>query len=79
MVGILPKRLTATFAKPLGVVALPVPIDPGTFEEYMFFPSRSRLEPGAAWFRAQLRRAAHLATQENRLLSAQGAQETICL
>lgn len=55
LVAVIPRRLVEALAEPLGLEALAPPLDPGTFDEFMFHPSRAHVEPGSVWFRAQVR------------------------
>jgi DNA-binding transcriptional LysR family regulator len=44
-------RLVAALADPLGLVAVPPPLDPGSDEQFMFHPTRAQVDPGSAWLR----------------------------
>jgi DNA-binding transcriptional LysR family regulator len=52
LVAFVPKRLAESLAKPLSLVLLPPPIDPGEYQEYLFHPRRARQDPASIWLRS---------------------------
>jgi len=55
LVAIVPRRQAESLANALGLDILDPPIDPGTFEEYMFHPTRLQVDASSIWLRSQLR------------------------
>jgi DNA-binding transcriptional LysR family regulator len=51
LVAFVPRRLIAALTKPLGLSAVAPPLDPGIDEQYMFYPTRSQMDPGSIWLR----------------------------
>lgn len=51
LVAFVPGRLIGALARPLGLVLVPPPLDPGTDEQFMFHPTRAQLDPGSIWLR----------------------------
>ncbi|CCE06286.1 Transcriptional regulatory protein [Bradyrhizobium sp. STM 3843] len=51
LVAFVPRRLIAALAKPLSLVTVSPPLDPGVDEQYMFYPTRAQLDPGSIWLR----------------------------
>jgi DNA-binding transcriptional LysR family regulator len=51
LVAFVPGRLVAALADPLGLLAIPPPVDPGTDEQFMFHPTRAQVDPGSVWLR----------------------------
>ena len=51
LVAFVPKGLADALAKPLGLAILAAPVDPGTYEEFLFFPARSANDPASLWLR----------------------------
>ncbi|PTL75065.1 LysR family transcriptional regulator [Vitiosangium sp. GDMCC 1.1324] len=51
LVAFVPQRLIEAHAACLSLLAVPPPIDPGTFEEFMFRPTRAQMDPGSLWLR----------------------------
>ena len=49
LVAVLPERLIRTHSALLGVVATRLPLDAGTFEEYLLHPARTHTDPGCVW------------------------------
>lgn len=58
LIAVIPERLIRACARILDLDALPVPLDVGTFEEYLLHPARSHADPGCAWLRGILREIA---------------------
>jgi DNA-binding transcriptional LysR family regulator len=55
LVAIVPRRQAESLANAMGIDVLNPPIDPGTFEEYMFHPTRLQVDAGSVWLRSHLR------------------------
>jgi DNA-binding transcriptional LysR family regulator len=55
LVAFVPRRLIASLARPLGLVAIEPPLDPGIDEQFMFYPTRAQVEPGSVWLRGLVR------------------------
>jgi len=51
LVAFVPGRLIAALAKPLSLVAVTPPLDPGIDEQFMFHPTRAQFDPGSIWLR----------------------------
>ena len=51
LVAFIPGRLIAALAKPLSLVAVTPPLDPGIDEQFMFHPTRAQFDPGSIWLR----------------------------
>ncbi|MDB5639813.1 MAG: transcriptional regulator [Bradyrhizobium sp.] len=51
LVAFVPGRLISALAKPLSLVAVTPPLDPGIDEQYMFYPTRAQFDPGSIWLR----------------------------
>lgn len=51
LVAFVPRRLIASLRKPLSLVAIDPPVDPGTDEQFLFYPARAQTEPGSVWLR----------------------------
>lgn len=51
LIAVLPERLVHTYAALLDIVAGDVPLNPGTFEEYLLHPARTHSDPGCLWLR----------------------------
>jgi DNA-binding transcriptional LysR family regulator len=51
LVAFVPGRLIAALAKPLALVPVPPPLDPGPDEQFMFHPTRAQFDPGSIWLR----------------------------
>ena len=43
--------LMTALAKQLGLVTVTPPLDPGTDEQFMFYPTRAQMDPGSIWLR----------------------------
>lgn len=54
LIGVIPERLIRAYAGILDLDAIKVPLDVGTFEEYLLHPARSRDDPGCVWLRGIL-------------------------
>jgi DNA-binding transcriptional LysR family regulator len=51
LVAFVPRRLIEALAGPLGLIAVSPPVDPGKYEEFMFYPARARVDRGSIWLR----------------------------
>lgn len=51
LVAFVPRRLIASLAKPLSLVAVEPPVDPGIDEQFLFYPTRAQFDPGSIWLR----------------------------
>jgi DNA-binding transcriptional LysR family regulator len=51
LVAFVPRRLISALAKPLSLVTVTPPLDPGIDEQYMFYPTRAQFDPGSIWLR----------------------------
>jgi DNA-binding transcriptional LysR family regulator len=52
LVAFVPGRLISALAKPLSLVAVNPPLDPGIDEQFMFYPTRAQMDPGSIWLRS---------------------------
>jgi DNA-binding transcriptional LysR family regulator len=51
LVAVIPERLVRAYARALGLRTMRMPLDAGTFDEYLLHPARTHSDPGSAWFR----------------------------
>jgi DNA-binding transcriptional LysR family regulator len=51
LVAFVPGRFIAALAKPLSLRVIAPPLDPGTDEQFMFYPTRAQFDPGSIWLR----------------------------
>jgi DNA-binding transcriptional LysR family regulator len=51
LVAFVPRRLIAALSKQFGLVTVTPPLDPGIDEQFMFYPTRSQMDPGSIWLR----------------------------
>lgn len=51
LVAFVPSRLIAALAKPLALITVTPPFDPGIDQQFMFHPTRAQLDPGSIWLR----------------------------
>jgi DNA-binding transcriptional LysR family regulator len=58
LVAVLPERLIHAHSALLDVVAMDVPLDAGTFEEYLLHPARTHTDPGCVWLRNLIKEVA---------------------
>jgi DNA-binding transcriptional LysR family regulator len=58
LVAVVPERLIDAHAALLDLVATEVPLDAGTFEEYLLHPARTHADPGCVWLRSLIREIA---------------------
>ncbi len=51
LVAFVPKRLADSVARQLSLAVLPPPIDPGEYQEGLFYPRRASHDPASMWLR----------------------------
>jgi len=51
LIAVLPERLIHAYGRVLHVDVLPVPLDVGTFDEFILHPARNHADPGCLWLR----------------------------
>jgi DNA-binding transcriptional LysR family regulator len=51
LVAFVPNRLISALARPLSLETVAPPLDPGVDEQFMFYPTRARFDPGSIWLR----------------------------
>lgn len=51
LAAIVPKRLAESVARPLRLCVIQPPMDPGEYQEYLFYPRRAVQDPGSLWLR----------------------------
>ena len=51
LVAFVPRRLIAALSKQLSLTTITPPLDPGIDEQFMFYPTRARMDPGSIWLR----------------------------
>ncbi|MET0676836.1 MAG: LysR family transcriptional regulator [Bradyrhizobium sp.] len=51
LVAFVPRRLIAALSKQLSLATVGPPLDPGFDEQYLFYPTRARMDPGSIWLR----------------------------
>jgi DNA-binding transcriptional LysR family regulator len=54
LVAVIPERLIHAYAHSLNLNAIEVPLDVGTFDEYILHPARTHADPGCVWLRGVL-------------------------
>lgn len=54
LVAVIPERLIRAYSAILGLDVLPVPLDAGTFDEYLLHPPTKHFDPGCVWLRGVL-------------------------
>lgn len=54
LIAVIPERLIRAYAAPLRLKWLPVPLDAGTFDEFLLHPARTHADPGRMWLRTVL-------------------------
>jgi DNA-binding transcriptional LysR family regulator len=55
LIAVIPERLIRAYAAPLHLKWCPVPLDAGTFDEFLLHPARTHADPGCIWFRGILK------------------------
>ncbi len=58
LVAVLPERLVHAYSHVLDIVSTHVPLDVGTFDEYLLHPARTHADLGCVWIRGLLREVA---------------------
>lgn len=66
LIAVVPRRQIEALSDDLGLLAVVPPLDPGRFDEFMFFPTRLEADPGALWLRAHVREVARTWAAERR-------------
>jgi len=51
LVAFVPRRLAESLARPLSLTVIPPPIDPGEYQEYVYYPRRAIQDPASIWLR----------------------------
>jgi DNA-binding transcriptional LysR family regulator len=51
LVAFVPRRLIGALSKQLSLTTITPPLDPGTDEQFMFYPTRAQMDPGSIWLR----------------------------
>lgn len=51
LVAFVPRRLIAALSGSLSLRTIAPPIDPGTDQQFMFYPTRAQVDPGSIWLR----------------------------
>jgi hypothetical protein len=54
LIAVIPERLIRAYAGVLNVEVMAVPLDVGTFDEYLLHPAPSHADPGCVWLRGVL-------------------------
>jgi len=54
LIAVIPERLIHAYAGMLDLNAVAVPLDVGTFDEYILHPERNHADPGCVWLRGVL-------------------------
>jgi DNA-binding transcriptional LysR family regulator len=54
LVAFVPRRLAQALAAPLSLAIVRPPLDPGTYQEFLFFPRRRDADAGSRWLRDML-------------------------
>ena len=55
LIGVIPERLARAYAAQLDLVTREVPLDVGTFDEYLLHPARTHTDPGCMWLRGLIK------------------------
>jgi DNA-binding transcriptional LysR family regulator len=58
LIAVVPERLVQAYAVKLRLKTIPVPLDVGTFDEYLLHPARTHADPGCVWLRGVLKEVA---------------------
>lgn len=56
LIAVIPERLIRTYAGPLHLKWIPLPLDAGTFDEFLLHPARTHADPGSIWLRGILKK-----------------------
>ncbi len=51
LVSFVPRRLIEVMAGPLALSIVAPPVDPGSYEEFLFYPTRAQVDQGSVWLR----------------------------
>ncbi len=51
LVAFVPRRLIAAYGQVFSLMAVAPPLDPGRDEQFMFYPTRAKADPGSIWLR----------------------------
>jgi DNA-binding transcriptional LysR family regulator len=51
LIAFVPKRLAESLARPFSLATVPPPIDPGEYQEGLFYPLRAAQDPASIWLR----------------------------
>jgi DNA-binding transcriptional LysR family regulator len=51
LVAFVPNRLIAAYRESFSLMAVEPPLDPGWDEQFMFYPTRAKADPGSIWLR----------------------------
>ena len=74
LIAVVPERLIRAYSAVLHLDVLPVPLDAGTFDEYLLHPATKHSDPGCVWLRGVLQQVAKslgpLGPQRTRNVSA---------
>jgi DNA-binding transcriptional LysR family regulator len=55
LIAVITERLIRAYAAPLHLKWLPLPLDAGTFDEFLLHPARTHADPGCIWLRGVLK------------------------
>lgn len=55
LVAVIPERLVRAYSAPLRLKWIPLPLDAGTFDEFLLHPARTHADPGCVWLRGILK------------------------
>lgn len=55
LIAVIPERLIRAYAAALHLQWLPLPLDAGTFDEFLLHPARTHADPGCIWLRGILK------------------------
>jgi len=58
LIAVIPERLIRAYSAVLSLEVLPVPLDAGTFDEYLLHPATKHSDPGCVWLRGVLHQVA---------------------
>ena len=58
LIAVIPERLIRAYSAMLGLEVLAVPLDVGTFDEYLLHPATKHSDPGCVWLRGVLHHVA---------------------
>jgi DNA-binding transcriptional LysR family regulator len=69
LVAFVPRRLAESLAGPLSLALLPPPIDPGEYQEFLFYPRRAVRDGASIWLRTLALEIGGRLASPNRLAS----------